>query len=66
MPRIVNNLMRRLFKGVLFLGCIYFFLAALAGVVIGGRHTSEIFIENGRFHGKQIVNAVTGKSAAKA
>jgi len=38
----------------------------LAGVVIGGRHTSEIFIENGRFHGKQIVNALTGKSAAKA
>jgi thioredoxin reductase (NADPH) len=30
----------------------------LAGVVIGGRHTSEIFIENGRFHGKQIVNAL--------
>jgi len=23
----------------------------LAGVVIGGRHTGEIFIENGRFHG---------------
>jgi thioredoxin reductase (NADPH) len=38
----------------------------LAGVVIGGRHTSEIFIENGRFHGKQIVSALTGKSAAKA
>lgn len=30
----------------------------LAGVVIGGRHTSEIFIENGRFHGKQIVKAL--------
>jgi thioredoxin reductase (NADPH) len=30
----------------------------LAGVVIGGRHTSEIFIENGRFHGKQIVEAL--------
>jgi len=30
----------------------------LAGVVIGGRHTSEIFIENGRFHGKQIVQAL--------
>ncbi len=30
----------------------------LAGVVIGGRHTGEIFIENGRFHGKQIVNAL--------
>jgi thioredoxin reductase (NADPH) len=32
----------------------------LAGVVIGGNHTSEIFIENGRFHGKQIVGALTG------
>jgi dipeptidyl aminopeptidase/acylaminoacyl peptidase len=35
MPRIVNNTMRRLFKAVLFLGCIYLFLATLAGVVIG-------------------------------
>ena len=38
----------------------------LAGVVIGGRHTSEIFIENGRFHGKQIIQALTrgrGKTA---
>jgi thioredoxin reductase (NADPH) len=34
----------------------------LAGVVIGGNHTSEIFIENGRFHGKQIVAALTGKT----
>ncbi len=32
----------------------------LAGVVIGGIHTSEIFIENGRFHGKQIIAAITG------
>jgi bacillithiol disulfide reductase len=31
----------------------------LAGVVIGGNHTSEIFIENGRFHGKQIITAIT-------
>ncbi|HKW35993.1 MAG TPA: YpdA family putative bacillithiol disulfide reductase [Candidatus Acidoferrum sp.] len=30
----------------------------LAGVVTGGRHTGEIFIENGRFHGKQIVDAL--------
>jgi thioredoxin reductase (NADPH) len=30
----------------------------LAGVVIGGRHTSEIFIENGRFHGKQIIDSL--------
>jgi thioredoxin reductase (NADPH) len=34
----------------------------LAGVVIGGRHTSEIFIENGRFHGKQIIEALTGRN----
>jgi thioredoxin reductase (NADPH) len=27
----------------------------LAGVVTGGRHTGEIFIENGRLHGKQII-----------
>jgi thioredoxin reductase (NADPH) len=30
----------------------------LAGVVVGGRNTSEIFIENGRFHGKQIVEGL--------
>ena len=33
----------------------------LAGVVIGGRHTSEIFIENGRFHGKQIIKAIAAQ-----
>jgi len=38
----------------------------LAGVVIGGRHTSEIFIENGRFHGKQIALALTGRRAQSA
>ena len=38
----------------------------LAGVVIGGNHTSEIFIENGRFHGKQIVAALTGAPLAVA
>jgi len=27
-------------------------------VVIGGRYTGEIFIENGRFHGKQIIQAL--------
>jgi hypothetical protein len=26
--------------------------------VIGGRHTGEIFIENGRFHGKQIIKSL--------
>ena len=38
----------------------------LAGVVIGGIHTSEIFIENGRFHGKQIIAALTGSPLAVA
>jgi thioredoxin reductase (NADPH) len=38
----------------------------LAGVVIGGNYTSEIFIENGRFHGKQIVAALTGSPLAVA
>ena len=33
----------------------------LGGVVIGGKHTGEIFIENGRFHGKQIIEAVAAK-----
>jgi len=30
----------------------------LAGVVTGGRNTGEIFIENGRFHGKQIIEGL--------
>jgi len=38
----------------------------LAGVIIGGIHTSEIFIENGRFHGKQIIAALTGAPLAVA
>lgn len=33
----------------------------LAGVVIGGNATNDIFIENGRFHGKQIIRALTAK-----
>jgi len=32
----------------------------VAGVIVGGKNTSEIFIENGRFHGRQIVAAITG------
>ena len=31
----------------------------VAGVIIGGRHTGEIFIENGRFHGGQIIRSLT-------
>ena len=30
----------------------------LAGVIVAGRHTNEIFIENGRFHGAQIANGI--------
>jgi thioredoxin reductase (NADPH) len=33
----------------------------VAGVVVGGKNTGDIFIENGRFHGRQIVAAMTGK-----
>jgi thioredoxin reductase (NADPH) len=33
----------------------------LAGVLLGGLHTGEIFIENGRFHGKQIIAGITGE-----
>ena len=30
----------------------------LAGVIVAGVHTNEIFIENGRFHGKQVAEAI--------
>jgi thioredoxin reductase (NADPH) len=30
----------------------------LAGVIVAGMHTNEIFIENGRFHGKVIAEAI--------
>jgi thioredoxin reductase (NADPH) len=30
----------------------------LAGVIVAGMHTNEIFIENGRFHGRQIADAI--------
>jgi thioredoxin reductase (NADPH) len=30
----------------------------LAGVIVAGMHTNDIFIENGRFHGRQIANAI--------
>jgi bacillithiol disulfide reductase len=33
----------------------------LAGVVISGKHTNEIFIENGRFHGKTIISDLRKK-----
>ncbi|MGD0831256.1 MAG: YpdA family putative bacillithiol disulfide reductase [Terracidiphilus sp.] len=34
----------------------------LAGVIVAGARTNEIFIENGRFHGIQIAAALTGKT----
>ena len=37
----------------------------LAGVVTAGRETGKIFIENGRFHGGQIVNAILNHSRQK-
>lgn len=35
----------------------------LAGVIVAGMHTNEIFIENGRFHGKQIADAIAAELA---
>lgn len=35
----------------------------LAGVIIAGMDTNEIFIENGRFHGKQIISDLRQKLA---
>jgi thioredoxin reductase (NADPH) len=35
----------------------------LAGVIVAGMHTNEIFIENGRFHGAQIANAIAKELA---
>jgi len=33
----------------------------LAGVIVAGSQTNEIFIENGRFHGRQIAAALVAK-----
>jgi thioredoxin reductase (NADPH) len=33
----------------------------LAGVIVAGMHTNEIFIENGRFHGRQIAEDIASK-----
>ena len=35
----------------------------LAGVIVAGERTNEIFIENGRFHGKLIAEALSAKLA---
>jgi thioredoxin reductase (NADPH) len=36
----------------------------LAGVIVAGSRTNEIFIENGRFHGRQIAGALAAKLAS--
>jgi thioredoxin reductase (NADPH) len=33
----------------------------LAGVIVAGMHTNEIFIENGRFHGQMIAQSIASK-----
>jgi thioredoxin reductase (NADPH) len=38
----------------------------LAGVIVAGSRTNEIFIENGRFHGRQIALDLTSKLKAQA
>ncbi len=38
----------------------------LAGVIIAGLETAEIFIENGRFHGKQIVADIAAKLQSRS
>jgi thioredoxin reductase (NADPH) len=38
----------------------------LAGVLVAGMHTNEIFIENGRFHGAQIAVDIASKLSAQA
>ena len=37
----------------------------LAGVIVAGNRTNEIFIENGRFHGKEIAADLSSKLARK-
>jgi bacillithiol disulfide reductase len=37
----------------------------LAGVIVAGARTSEIFIENGRFHGRQIAADLARKLASQ-
>lgn len=38
----------------------------LAGVLVAGMHTNEIFIENGRFHGAQIAEDIAGRLVSQA
>ena len=38
----------------------------LAGVIVAGMHTNEIFIENGRFHGQAIARAIAAQLFAES
>jgi len=38
----------------------------LAGVIVAGSRTNEIFIENGRFHGRQIADSIAHRLAGSA
>ncbi len=38
----------------------------LAGVIVAGSRTNEIFIENGRFHGRQIASDIAARISASA
>ena len=38
----------------------------LAGVIVAGMRTNEIFIENGRFHGRQIAQDIAARLAGRA
>ncbi len=38
----------------------------LAGVIVAGERTNEVFIENGRFHGKQIADSLRSKLMVSA
>jgi thioredoxin reductase (NADPH) len=38
----------------------------LAGVIVAGMHTNEIFIENGRFHGRSIAQSIAAKLGANS
>jgi len=38
----------------------------LAGVIVAGMHTNEIFIENGRFHGQKIAEAIAADLKSRA
>ena len=36
----------------------------LAGVIVAGMHTNEVFIENGRFHGLKIAESIAARIRA--